>query len=114
MKKRILSLCIAVLLCFSLAACQGGATAYSPAKFLLPVPDNQCLYYDPDVKTVYIVYHEWTGNQGYGYMSPYYAANGLPYLYDIANKRLVENKVGGSVNEENVLVYLSDSADSVA
>ena len=27
---------------------------------------------------------------GYGYMSPYYASNGLPYRYDANNQTLIE------------------------
>lgn len=51
-----------------------------------PVPESPCLYYDTDTNVVYVMFSEkgYHGNNsysGYGYMSPYYANNGKPYLY---------------------------------
>ena len=40
------------------------------------------LYYDPHTKIVYILFNEFAGEAGYGYMSPYYAGNGKPYIWE--------------------------------
>ena len=50
---------------------------------LLPIAAQQDLYYDINTKVVYILFSEsFGGYTGYGYMSPYLADNGKPYLYD--------------------------------
>lgn len=48
------------------------------------------LYYDSQTKVVYFVFSKRSGYAGYGYMSAYYAPNGLPYVYDPFNQELVE------------------------
>lgn len=87
MKKRVIALTLILLLLLS--SCVGGAS-YSTAANLDPIPGRDFLYYDPVEGIVYIIYHEYVGNQGYGYMSPYYASNGLPYRYDVKTQTLVE------------------------
>lgn len=39
---------------------------------------------------VYILFNECAGYSGYGYMSPYYAPNGIPYTYDESTNTLKE------------------------
>ena len=69
-----------------------GEHDYAEHAGLLPVKDSEVLYYDPIESTVYIIFNEYTGYKGYGYMSPYYASNGLPYLYDPQTNQLVLNE----------------------
>lgn len=84
---------IALLLVLSLLLCgctsKGGAN-YTAHTNLIKVNDKENLYYDPQTKIVYILFSEALGNQGYGYMSAYYAQNGLPYIYDTAKNELVK------------------------
>lgn len=46
------------------------------------------LYYDLNTKIVYILFNEYAGNAGYGYMSPYYAGNGKPYIWENGLKEI--------------------------
>ena len=48
------------------------------------------LYYDANTKVVYILFNEYSGEAGYGYMSVYYAPNGLPYIYNVQTGGLEE------------------------
>ena len=50
----------------------------------------QDLYYDTNTKIVYILFNECAGYFGYGYMSPYYAPNGMPYVYNVQTNSLEE------------------------
>ena len=50
----------------------------------------QDLYYDTNTKIVYILFNECAGFSGYGYMSPYYALNGMPYVYNVQTNSLEE------------------------
>lgn len=67
-----------------------GPESYSAHTGLLKVENYDNLYYDPVEKVVYILFNEMSGYRGYGYMSPYYASNGRPYLYDTQTKSLVK------------------------
>ena len=49
---------------------------------LRSVPGVSCLYYDEKTLIVYYVRERRDDYKGYGFMSPYYAPNGLPYIYD--------------------------------
>lgn len=55
---------------------------------LKAVPNQNDLYYDTDTRIVYIAFNEYMGNAGYGYMSPYYASNGFPYVYNPTTQHL--------------------------
>ena len=46
----------------------------------------QDLYYDTNTKIVYILFNEWAN----GYMSPYYAPNGRPYVYNVETNSIEE------------------------
>ena len=48
------------------------------------------LYYDANKKIVYIMFNDCAEYCGYGYMSAYYAPNGLPYMYNPQTNELEE------------------------
>lgn len=74
---------VVTLLIFGLSGCvMRGRNSYeSNTGRLVSVPNERDLYYDTETGIVYFVFNEFYGNRGYGYMSAYYAPNGLPYLY---------------------------------
>lgn len=80
-----------LILCFLLTGCTyKGGKNYTAHTTLVEIATMDNLYYDPQTKIVYIMFSEAFSYQGYGYMSAYYASNGLPYIYDVANSKLVE------------------------
>lgn len=92
--KKIIAILLALLLCVSLIACgtSEGSKNYTARTGFVEIVGKKNLYYDPDTKIVYIIFNETPngGYQGYGYMSPYLAPNGLPYLYDTNSQTLYE------------------------
>lgn len=88
------ALCIILALtCLSLSGCTyKGSKSYADTtgNRLQPIETESDLYYDKDTKIVYIIFNEAAGNTGYGYMSPYYSGKGIPYIYDIESKKIVE------------------------
>lgn len=91
MKKKCISMALLVVLLLGLTACATkGSKNYESNTGLVPVQGFSDLYYDSQTKIVYFVFNESMGYSGYGYMSAYYAPNGLPYLYDPFNQELVE------------------------
>lgn len=91
MKKTFLSFIMILVLCFVLSGCgtKSGDKAYEKHTNLVPIPCEENLYFDSNTKIVYFIFNEWTGRSGYGYMSAYYAPNGLPYLYDEIEQTLI-------------------------
>lgn len=90
-KKKLIVMMIAVILFASLAGCiTKGTKGYEKNTGLVAIPNSSDLYYDNQTKIVYFVFNEYSGYQGYGYMSAYYAPNGLPYLYDPFIQELVK------------------------
>lgn len=92
MRNKIIVLILTVVLVFCTVGC-----SYTDFKGYTESTDGrlqptmmQDLYYDTNTKIVYILFNEYAGSSGYGYMSPYYAPNGLPYVYNIQNKNLEE------------------------
>ena len=84
MRKRLLPILLATTLLFT--ACDStsaGSKEYRERtnNLLEQVSGYDCLWYDEETKIVYVLFNECCGYCGYGYMSPYYAANGKPYLY---------------------------------
>ena len=67
-----------------------GSKNYEANAGLIAIPGYDNLYYDNQSKVVYFIFNESNGYQGYGYMSAYYAPNGLPYRYDPFKQKLVE------------------------
>ncbi len=89
--KKLLAAMMAVVLCVCLVGCERTSEiAYRSTTNLEPVPFGDDLYYDVQTKVVYMMFGQENVYQGYGYMSAYYAPNGLPYLYDANNQALVE------------------------
>ena len=95
MRNKIIALILTVVLVLCLFGCCSGTfegskdyTKRTGGK--LQPTMMQDLYYDTNTKIVYILFNECAGYSGYGYMSPYYAPNGLPYVYNIQNNSLEE------------------------
>lgn len=85
MKKKIIML---VLLSVLLTGCSyAGSKNYTEPidRCLLPTT-KQNLYYDSSTKIVYMIFNEIVGHS----MSPYYAPNGLPYIYNPETNELEE------------------------
>lgn len=94
MRNKIIVLILTVVLVFCLAGCGGtfeGSKNYTTrTNSRLQPTMMQDLYYDTNTKIVYILFNECAGYSGYGYMSPYYAPNGLPYVYNVETNSLEE------------------------
>ena len=94
MRNKIIVLILTVFLVFCLAGCSGtGAGSKDYTKRTggrLQPTMMQDLYYDTNTKIVYILFNECAGYSGYGYMSPYYAPNGMPYVYNVQTNSLEE------------------------
>ena len=95
MRNKIITLILTVFLVFCLAGCCSGTfegskdyTKRTGGK--LQPTMMQDLYYDTNTKIVYILFNEFTGFSGYGYMSPYYAPNGMPYVYNVETNSIEE------------------------
>lgn len=95
MRNKIITLILTVFLVLCLSGCCSGTfegskdyTKRTGGK--LQPTMMQDLYYDTTTKIVYILFNEGAGNAGYGYMSPYYAPNGMPYVYNVQTNSLEE------------------------
>lgn len=90
MKTKFIILALCALLCGTLlTGCSSeGFKNYDERANLIQIDDE--LYYYQSTGVVYIVFIEYTGNAGYGYMSPYYSANGKLCRYDLATRSIVE------------------------
>lgn len=78
------------LLCLAGCVSTGSKDYIKNTNGRLRSTDMQDLYYDTNTKIVYILFNEYAGHSGYGYMSPYYAPNGMPYTYDASTNTLKE------------------------
>lgn len=112
--KKFLAIMVAAIMLAGLSACGNlrGSKNYESNTELIAVPGTDDLYYDSRTKVVYFVFNEYAGYQGYGYMSAYYAPNGLPYLYDPFNQELVEISHTQTEQEgcqQPILVYQNGS-----
>lgn len=92
--KKLFYIVSVVLLLFTLTGCTNNDAKVERVDGLptaLAVIENRDnLYYDVNTKIVYFIFKTHSGYSGYGYMSPYYASNGLPYRYDVEKQELVE------------------------
>ena len=90
--KKLTALFLAFLLCAVLTGCAPteGLKNYREHIGFIAVTNHDNLYYDPVTRVVYILFNEAMDYCGYGYMSPYYADNGLPYLYDPSTHTLTK------------------------
>jgi len=50
------------------------------------------LSYDIDTRIIYYYFKDSSGNQGYGYMSPYISENGNFCKYDVNERKIIEIK----------------------
>lgn len=92
MKKRVPVLMVALVLLMVLDGCtyEGSKDYTNRTTGRLIQTTMSDLYYDANTKIVYIMFNECAGYSGYGYMSPYYAPNGLPYIYNVQTSELEE------------------------
>lgn len=94
MRNKIIALILTVVLVFCLSGCSGtfeGSKDYTKRTGGRLQPTMmQDLYYDTNTKIVYILFNEGAGFSGYGYMSPYYAPNGMPYVYNVETNSIEE------------------------
>ena len=92
--KKVITLVLVILIVLSMTACSTspGSKNYEEHtnNRLIQTRVDKNLYYDPNTKIVYIIFNEAIGYKGYGYMSPYYANNGLPYVYNVERNCLEE------------------------
>lgn len=90
--KRVFVALVTIAMCLCLFGCAYKTdNSYRMTPNLEPISTKEDLYYDVQTKVVYIMFgHTNGGYRGYGYMSAYYAPNGLPYLYDVNSQTLVE------------------------
>lgn len=78
------------LLCLAGCASTGSKDYIKDTNGRLRQTAMQDLYYDTNTKIVYILFNECTGYSRRGYMSPYYAPNGMPYTYYASTNTLKE------------------------
>ena len=92
MRNKIIVLILTVVLVFCTVGCTStGSKGYTEnTDGRLQPTMMQDLYYDTNTKIVYILFNECAGYSGYGYMSPYYAPNGMPYVYNVETNSLEE------------------------
>ena len=92
MRNKIITLILTVFLIFCTVGCTyTGSKDYTKRTGgRLQHTMMQDLYYDTNTKIVYILFNECAGNSGYGYMSPYYAPNGMPYVYNVETNSIEE------------------------
>lgn len=93
MRNKIIALILTVFLVFCLVGCgayTGSKSYVTNTGCRLQPTTMQDLYYDTNTKIVYILFNECAGYSGYGYMSPYYAPNGIPYVYNVQTNSLEE------------------------
>lgn len=92
MRNKIIALILTVFLIFCTVGCAyTGSKGYTEnTGGRLQSTMMQDLYYDTNTKIVYILFNECAGHSGYGYTSPYYAPNGMPYVYNVQTNSLEE------------------------
>lgn len=92
MKKKILVIILGLIFVFGILGCSitsEGSKDYEIHSKLIKIEGEDDLYYYTTTHTVYIVFNEFAGFQGYGYMAPYYS-NGKSCIYDTENKVITE------------------------
>lgn len=94
--KKILYIVLVIIICLTLVGCEINPNQIHDINNLpnsiRAIENQRNLYYDINTQIVYILFKESpnASYRGYGYMSAYYAPNGLPYIYDVKNQELIE------------------------
>ena len=82
--KKIFGICLLLLAIVVMTGCvdEGWKKYEEHTGYLFEkIKGTECLYYDVNTQIVYVIFNEVAHSSGYGYMSVYYASNGLPYKY---------------------------------
>lgn len=86
-------LAICFICCLSSCSCEGykNYSKTTGGRFE-EISGQDDLYYDINTKVVYVIWNEIDKirDAGYGYMSPYYSSNGMPYSYNAETGYLEE------------------------
>lgn len=103
--KRFALVFLVVFMIFFQTGCEvasnGEVMVYATNGRFAAVPNEQDLYYDIQTNVVYVMFRRGISDSSTGYMSPYYANNGLPYLYNSETNSMEENswsKISGFEN----------------
>lgn len=98
MKKKISLVLLCFAIAFCLCTCSGeGYKNYSENSNFVSIDGSKDLYYYSETKIVYIIFSECGGNQGYGYLAPYYSENGKLCRY--IDGQIVEITEESDLNE---------------
>ena len=87
---------LGLMLCFGCVGCslnfptKEGNKNYNIHSKLISIEGENDLYYYSTTHIVYIIFNERNGQEGYGYMSPYYSENGKLCTYDTEKKMIIE------------------------
>lgn len=105
MKKFIVFLIVIVMLLTMCGCMNDSAVAESRLRKNLPsniisIDGMDSIYYDANTRIVYIIIPVIDMSTDFGFMSPYYAPNGLPYMYDTETNSLVEINNKSSMHEK--------------
>ena len=94
MKNKIkIIITISLLFTLLLTGCetpQAGSKNYEYTSNLIHIKGN--LYYYAETKIIYIIFNEYQGYKGYGYMSPYYSSDGNLCKFDERTNSFIEIK----------------------
>lgn len=91
MKRKFLIIICGLILCFGCVGCvTEGSKDYNTHSKLISIEGEKDLYYYSTTHVVYVVFNEYFGSAGYGYMSPYYSKNGKLCTYDTEKKIIIE------------------------
>lgn len=93
MKRKFLIIICGLILCLGSVGCSltdEGDKDYNVHSKLIAIEGEKDLYYYSTTHIVYIVFNEYAGDAGYGYMSPYYSENGKLCTYDAEKKMIIE------------------------
>lgn len=92
-KKKILIVLLCMMLALGMTGCTStveGYKDYDTHSKLIEIEGENDLYYYSSTHVIYIVFNEYAGNSGCGYMAPYYSENGKLCTYDAEKKKIVE------------------------
>lgn len=103
MKRFMIVFLVACMMCFQTgcAPVNGDSTVNTIKGRFAQIQNENDLYYDIDTKVVYVMFSRGASDHRTGYMSPYYANNGLPYIYNTETNSMEENswsKISGFEN----------------